>query len=339
MMAAILCAAILPTVGVLRAQEWKVTFEEPANKLALLPDERLIAVALGRGTGLLQEPRPCDVVLLDMASGAERQVLKGNLDGVRTVAYSRRHRLLASGGYDGHVRLWDISKGELIADISPEVGSILAMTFAPNERSLVMSGWRGNQDEIADSLLIWDVIEQRQDKKREMKLNAVIDLAVAPDGLHLASCSLDGTVAIWTLPTLDPAKVLLRAVASVSSISFSPDGAVLAVAHDPRPFNPAQGSVELWDAKTWQKVSTIAFSGPVATVRFSLDGNYLVAGGGGVRKLELWDRKAAKLAGSVAADDADVSDICVLPAGRSLIVAQKDGSVERWRFAHIRNGN
>ena len=67
--------------------------------LVVLPDRRTLACNHNR-----------EIVLYDMESGEERQVLRGHVDNVYQLALSPDGRTLISGSGDGTVKFWDVSK-------------------------------------------------------------------------------------------------------------------------------------------------------------------------------------------------------------------------------------
>lgn len=95
--------------------------------------------------------------------------------------------------------------------------------------------------------------------------DTVTDLKFSPDGLILASGSIDGVVCLWDTQLWENLNILEGHDATVHSLSFSPDGSLLASAsHD--------GMVILWNRKTGQVTSVLEHLEKVTYVDFSSDG-------------------------------------------------------------------
>ncbi|MGE3821705.1 MAG: WD40 repeat domain-containing protein [Isosphaeraceae bacterium] len=103
------------------------------------PDERTLAVTSDDDVHLwsLDEPRRCELV--------------GHSDMVRALAFSPDGMTLATSGYDGTVRLWDVSDGLERACYDPDVGPIDALAFSPDGMTLAAGGKRG--------IVLWDAGE------------------------------------------------------------------------------------------------------------------------------------------------------------------------------------
>jgi WD40 repeat protein len=70
-------------------------------------------------------------------------ILKGHERAVRSVAFSPAADLLASGGLDGKVLLWDVAQGSTRACFDWEVGPVYAVAFAPDGMTLAVAGEEG----------------------------------------------------------------------------------------------------------------------------------------------------------------------------------------------------
>src|SRR5262245_61975783 len=77
------------------------------------------------------------------ATGACLAVLEGHFAAVRGVALSGDGRLLASGGFDGPVRLWDTGSGACLAVLEGHSAAVVSVALGANGRLLASGGADG----------------------------------------------------------------------------------------------------------------------------------------------------------------------------------------------------
>ncbi|MBA4159125.1 MAG: pentapeptide repeat-containing protein [Gemmatimonadetes bacterium] len=105
---------------------------------------------------------------------------KGKLDG----------QLLASGGDDNTVRLWEVESGRELRRLEGHSGSVQSVAFSPDGQRLASGGHD-------DTVRLWEVESGRELRRLEGHSSWVLSVAFSPDGQRLASGGRDNTVRLW----------------------------------------------------------------------------------------------------------------------------------------------
>jgi WD40 repeat protein len=98
--------------------------------------------------------------------------------------------MLASGGDDQTIRLWEISTGQCLKTLQRQNYQIRSVAFS-RDGSLIASG---SDDQ---TIQLWQVGTGQFRKALQGHTNRVWLVAFSPDGRTLASGSDDGTVKLW----------------------------------------------------------------------------------------------------------------------------------------------
>ena len=149
----------------------------------------------------------------------------------------------------------------------------------------VLASAGGNNEDFA--IRLWDVAGGQSILKLDGHTGIVWGLAFSPDGQMLASVSSDATAKIWDwrngtlIQSLDfPAEVV--------SVSFSPDGRILAVGGVDEPQGDIQNAA-IWtfSVSSWQPLLKFPEYWNIEAMVYSPDGRWLI-GGGTSRNVKVW---------------------------------------------------
>jgi WD40 repeat protein/serine/threonine protein kinase len=187
--------------------------------VAFSPDGTRIATGLGEtdhGSG--------QVLIWDSSTGRLIRTLGKRApagdNGIVDLAFSRDGKLLASAGFDGNARVWEVASDDEILTL-PAQAFVLSVAFSPDGNLLASSGSDG-------MVKVWDVSSGAEVQSLAGHLGAVLSVAFSPDGRLLATAGFDNTARLWDVSTGREVLELTGHTLGLTDAAFSPDGTQLA---------------------------------------------------------------------------------------------------------------
>lgn len=217
------------------------------------------------------------------AFGNAIHILTGHGDYVRCCSYSPDGRLIATGGDDGVVRLWDAETATVQHAFNCS-GYVYSVLFTSSK--LLVAVW-------SNSMQIWDASTGTKlpSPQTEKKMGSFWDIHSSPNGRKLAATQ-GSTVVIWEIPPnpetdnwTEPLRVQGEAEREdIRAVRFSPDGKLMAYSQSTKIF--------LWEVESGNTIR--CFEGHKEDI-YSLvfrEDSKLLASGSDDTTLRVWETYA-----------------------------------------------
>jgi len=295
---------------------WDGGAETPSRVLPGHTDRVFSVAAAPEGDRVASAGEDGFVRLWDIRSGAELMALRHPFR-VNGVAWLDDGTRVATACADGVVRVWTVADGTEIRHLRGHTGSVWSLAAVPRSGRLATGAADG-------TIKVWDA-DGRADPVLRCG-DKVLSVACSRDGGAIATALANSTVRLWEAATLEPKRVLRRAVGRVSDVAFSPDDATIAGACD-------DGTVQFWDRATGERRSWAKpHERRVYAVDFSPDGRLLAtsAEDGSAR---IWDLQAGSPVGNPLKHGRRVFRATFSPDGRFVATACEDRHARIWRLA------
>jgi RNA polymerase sigma factor (sigma-70 family) len=208
---------------------------------------------------------------------------------VRAIGFSPDGRLLATGGRDTPIHLWDVMEAKKLRTLGETGDMVGCLTFSPDGKSLAYGRSRIGNEADTKTLRLMDVATGKELRSFDGG-GYVPAVCFSPDGATLAAwhdMPDKHLVRLWDVAT---GRELCRYVGHQAggwALAFSPDGKLIASGGGD--VARRDNAVHLWEAASGRLIRRFdGHHSGVSSLAFSPDGCKLASGGGDATIL-IWD--------------------------------------------------
>ncbi|HLP88590.1 MAG TPA: caspase family protein [Nostocaceae cyanobacterium] len=269
----------------------------------------------------------------------------GHQNVVKALSFSPDGTSIATGGWDGTIRLWDINGQQLAEHSLDDKQRVTSLSFSSKGNKLIVASHEGK-------VYLLELQDKKLNKPSEVKIShsgkQINSINFSPDGKKFVTGSDDGTAYLWDLQgkklsefkepqqpdkskqqpqnsKQQPDKVKQK----VNSVTFSPNGNMLAIG-----YSGDNGKVVLWDIKdpNNKKLELVydKHTGDVLSVSFSPKGN-LLASVGKDRSIRVWTLKGTYYR-EFKVHQGVVRSVSFSPDGQRLATVGDDSTIRVWNL-------
>jgi WD40 repeat protein len=249
------------------------------------------------------------------AGGRRLRSLAGHGDKVDAIDFSPSGSVLATGGRDKAVILWEAATGRMLQSLRSHMSWIRAVRFSPAGRQLTTLEYIGD-------INVWDWESGRLRHRLQGSGGRCEVIDYSPDGKLLAGGAASGRIVLWNTNSGQEVAVLSGGSTSIRSLKFSPDGLHLAAAS-------VSGTIQVWDvSRRLLLLSLNRHSGRVESLAYAPDGRRFASIGGG--QVLLWNPANGQVLAEFMGSGTLQGSIAFSPSGKTLVASGWGHSVREW---------
>ena len=207
----------------------RITRRDYVTAVVYSPDGTMIAGLIDQNT----------VHLWDAATGKQITTFEGHTDYIYSVAFSPDGATIASASKDKTVRLWDVATGNHITTLIGHTGAVCSVAFSPDGTTIATGAWYSQntfrlwdaatgqpkmlpagQSNIVLSIAyspdgntiatgngnqvhLWDATTGTRKSTLTGHKDRVESVVFSPDGTTIATISMDGTMILWDVASME----------------------------------------------------------------------------------------------------------------------------------------
>jgi hypothetical protein len=289
-------------------------------------------------------------------NAAQGLTLPGHKGAIWSIAVSRDSRLLASGGDDNQVRIWDVATGQLLYTLVGHTAKVWTVAFSQT-LPLLASGSDDGQIKLWDvdtgnpratlpahtgavwalafsadgrlvsggedsAIKIWNTNNGEAVNTLAGHKDAVRAIAVSPDGQTLVSGSRDRTIRIWNLQDGTQRLMLPGHRDRISALSITADGQKLVS-------SSLDKTIKIWNLATGEELKTVTDEeGWVSSLALNPNNRIFALSTGNL--IQIRDLETGDILNSLDQQSSNVNTLAFTPNGKELVSGNQDSTLQLW---------
>lgn len=336
---------------------WK--YGDFVDALVPLPDGRFV-VAGGDRRYAVWWGTPHVIRIIETATGRCVRTLPGHNAHVTSLAVAPDADVLVSGGMDGFLRVWSLSRGSERMCLPHETGVVLTIAVSPDGTKALSAGQGGGARlwdivrgtllatlgtasgemgavgfspdgrlalgaPVADRrVLAWSLDDLRAPEHALLTdKSAIRSFAFARDGTRIFTGSEDGTCRLWDVASGEELREFTGHRAKILSVALSADGrSALSGSED--------GTARIWNLERGEELRSLSHRAPVTAVAYSSDRTRALTGGG--QAVHLWDLETGRTLERTSGHLGAIWAIRATRDGSRVFTTGQDGAVIFWEW-------
>ncbi len=238
---------------------------------------------------------------------------------VRCLAFAPDGGMLASGGQDNVIRMWDLTTHKPAAELRGHASHVRDCAYSRDGQWLLSAGrdqqiklWR--PDHSAEMIVFSDAANP----------DAVLAAHFSHDGKQIVTASRARTASLWDVAKHDLVRQFSEGHEFLASNAiFFDDGSRLAT-------GAGDGTVRIWDVATGTQLFDITGTGYTAALAISPEGQLLASGSTG-NDVQLWNASNGKRLAVLSGHESPISAARFSGDGLWLATGDDQGRIGLWQ--------
>jgi len=243
------------------------------------------------------------------------------------LAFSPDGKIIASGGLQSPIRLWDANSGKPCGTLVGPKACVFSLMFSADGKRLVSAGSESTNHLEGGKLVLWDFAAKKPvwTVDHDQWVRAA---AFSPDGQTVAMSCDDGALLLLDAATGKEGHSLGKAGRFGSGVAFSSDGKLVAAAG-------SDECIQLWDSATGKEHAKFPVGSAPRTVTFSPDGNTIASAHGSPNLWEdgsiiLWDTASGKRLHTLLGQKGEAFSVSFSPDGKRMVSGGMEAMTLLW---------